>query len=82
MITADELANIRLFSTLEAKELEYLASTVEDIRLIEGEYLVHEGDERALFVIVEGMTELTKVMNGVERVVATRTPGELLARFP
>lgn len=82
MITADELANIRIFSTLEATELEYLASTVEDIRLIEGEYLTHEGDERALFVIVEGMTELTKVMNGVERVVATRAPGELFGEVP
>jgi thioredoxin reductase (NADPH) len=82
VITADELANVRLFSTLETKELEYLASAVEDLSLIEGEYLVHEGDERALFVIVEGMTELTKVMNGVERVVATRAPGELFGEVP
>jgi thioredoxin reductase (NADPH) len=82
VITEEELANIRLFSTLEAKELEYLANTVEDLRLVEGEYLVHEGDERALYVIVEGMTELTKVMNGVERVVATRAPGELFGEVP
>jgi thioredoxin reductase (NADPH) len=82
VITADELARIRLFSTLEAKELEYLANNVEDLRLIEGEYVVHEGEERALYVIVEGMTELTKVMNGVERVVATREPGELFGEVP
>jgi thioredoxin reductase (NADPH) len=82
VITAAELANIRLFSTLDAKELDYLASTVEDLRLIEGEYLVREGDERALFVIIEGMTELTKVLNGVERVVATRAPGELFGEVP
>jgi thioredoxin reductase (NADPH) len=82
VITAAELANIRFFATLEAKELEYLAGTVEDLRLIEGEYLVREGDERALFVIIEGMTELTKVINGVERVVATRAPGELFGEVP
>jgi thioredoxin reductase (NADPH) len=82
VITADELAKIRLFSTLEAKELDYLANTVEDLRLVEGEYLVHEGDERALYVILEGMTELTKVVNGVERVVATREPGELFGEVP
>jgi thioredoxin reductase (NADPH) len=82
VITADELAKIRLFSTLEAKELDYLANTVEDLRLVEGEYLVHEGDERALYVIVEGMTELTKVVNGIERVVATREPGELFGEVP
>lgn len=82
MITVDELANIQLFSTLSPEALEYLANTVEDIRLIEGEYLTHEGDERALYVIVEGMTELTKFMNGIERVVATREPGELFGEVP
>lgn len=82
MITPDELLKIQLFSKLDGKALEYLANSVEDIRLIEGEYLTHEGDERALYVIIEGMTELTKVMNGVEHVVATRAPGELFGEVP
>jgi thioredoxin reductase (NADPH) len=82
MITVDELASIKLFSTLEPKALDYLANNVEDIRLIEGEYVVREGDDRALFVIVEGITELTKIINSIEQVVATREPGELFGEVP
>jgi thioredoxin reductase (NADPH) len=82
MITVEELASIKLFSTLEPKVLDYLANNVEDIRLIEGEYVVREGDDRALFVIVEGFTELTKIINGIEQIVATREPGELFGEVP
>jgi thioredoxin reductase (NADPH) len=82
VITIDELADIPLFADLTTNELEYLASSVEDIRLTPGEYLSHEGEERALFVIVEGMTELTKVVGGVERFVASRLPGELVGEVP
>ena len=82
MITVDELAQLKLFSTLEPKALDYLVNNVEDIRLIEGEYVVREGDDRALFVIVEGVTELTKIINSIEQVVATREPGELFGEVP
>jgi len=82
VITVDELTNIPLFSALAEKELEYLASSVEDIRLIPGEYVSHEGEERALFVVVEGKAEITKVVNGVERVIATRLPGQLIGEIP
>ena len=47
---------------------------VEDIRLVAGEYFAHEGDERALFVVVEGRAEITKVVNGEERVIGVRRP--------
>ena len=57
------------------KELDYLAGSVEDIHLIPGEYVSHEGEERALFVVVEGKAEITKVVNGVERVIGVRLPG-------
>jgi thioredoxin reductase (NADPH) len=77
VITADELAAIPLFSTLAENELEYLAGSVEDIRLIPGEYVAHEGEGRFLAVVVEGKTELTKLVNGVERVIGIRLPGEL-----
>ena len=76
MITADELAAIPLFSTLTENELAYLAGSVEDIRLVPGEYVAHEGEGRFLVVVIEGKTELTKVVNGVERVIGVRLPGE------
>ena len=82
MFTIEELATIPLFSELGEKELEFLAGAVEDIHLIPGEYVAHEGDGRFLAVVVEGTTELTKVVNGVERVIGVRGPGELGGEVP
>ena len=82
MITVDELATIPLFSTLGKNELEYVASSVEDIRLIPGEYVAHEGEGPALFVVVEGGTELTKVVNGVEVALDVRLPGGFFGGNP
>ena len=82
MFSIDELATIPLFSTLGEKELEYLAGAVEDIHLIPGEYVAHEGDGRFLAVVVEGKTELTKLVNGVEQVIGVRLPGELGGEIP
>ena len=82
MFTIEELATIPLFSELGEKALEYLAGAVEDIHLIPGEYVAHEGNARALAVVVEGTAELTKVVNGVERVIGVRGPGELGGEVP
>ena len=75
MFTIDELVTIPLFSALEEKALDYLAGEVEDIHLTPGEYVAHEGEVRALAVVVEGKTELTKLVNGVEQVIGVRLPG-------
>ena len=82
MITVDELAQIPLFACLAPKELEYLARTVPDIRLVPGEYIAHEGDSRSLFVIVDGQAEVTKLVDGVERVLGPRGPGSLFGEVP
>ena len=82
MFTIDELATIPLFSALGEKELEFLAGAVEDIHLIPGEYVAHEGDGRFLAVVVEGKTELTKLVNGVEQVIGVRLPGEVGGEIP
>src|SRR5258707_1177552 len=82
MFTIEELATVPLFSALEDKALEYLAGEVEDIHLTAGEYVAHEGDGRALAVVVEGKTELTKLVNGVEHVIGVRLPGELGGEVP
>jgi thioredoxin reductase (NADPH) len=82
MFTIEELATVPLFSELEEKALEYLAGEVEDIHLTPGEYVAHEGEGRALAVVVEGKTELTKLVNGVEQVIDVRLPGELGGEIP
>jgi len=83
MFTRDELRAIPLFSELEEKELDYLANTSADIRVLPGEYVVHEGEtHRALFVTAEGRLQATKFTDGVERVVGVREPGELFGEVP
>lgn len=82
MIHPDELTAIPLFADLTPEQLDLLARSVEDIALLPGEFAVHEGDERALFVVVEGLVELTKNVNGVERVIGPRGPGELYGEVP
>ncbi|OBJ22534.1 FAD-dependent oxidoreductase [Mycobacterium colombiense] len=82
MFTIEELATIPLFSTLTDKELEYLAGAVEDIHLVAGEYVGHEGEGRSLAIVVEGKAELTKLVNGVEEVIGERLPGEVGGEIP
>jgi thioredoxin reductase (NADPH) len=82
MFTIDELATIPLFSALEDKALEYLAGEVEDIHLMPGEYVAHEGESRALAIVVEGKAELTKLVNGIEQVIGVRLPGDLGGEIP
>jgi thioredoxin reductase (NADPH) len=82
MITVEGLRGIPIFAPLPAETLEYVAGAVEDIHLVPGEYFAHEGDERALFVVVEGGAEITKVVNGEERVIGVRTPGRFFGEVP
>jgi thioredoxin reductase (NADPH) len=83
MFDRDELRAIPLFSQLGDRELDHLAKTGADVRLLPGEYLVHEGDSRrVLFFLVEGRVEVTKVVDGAERVVGIRTPGEVFGEVP
>ncbi len=83
MLTRDDLDAIALFSELADEQRDYLGKTSADIRLLPGEYVLHEGEARpALFVLVEGRVEVTKLVDGVERVVGTRAPGESFGELP
>lgn len=82
MISAAELLAVPLFAGLAADQLDLVARGVEDIALLRGEYVAHEGDERALFVVVEGRVDLTKEINGAERVIGPRGPGEVYGEVP
>ncbi len=82
MITADALRALPVFSAVPDEGLAYLAGAVEDIRLAPGEYFAHEGDDRALFVVIEGQAEITKVVGGAERVIGRRAPGQFFGEVP
>jgi thioredoxin reductase (NADPH) len=82
MITAEELRGIKAFAQLPQEAIDYLATSVEDIHLTPGEYFAHEGDDRAFFVVIDGRAELTKVVNGEERVIGERRPGMFFGEVP
>ncbi|WP_255820916.1 cyclic nucleotide-binding domain-containing protein [Agromyces endophyticus] len=82
MITTDELRAIPAFARLAPEAIDYLVRSVEDIHLVPGEYFAHEGDERALFIVIDGRAELTKVVNGEERVIGERVPGRFFGEVP
>ena len=68
MVTADEIGR-RAVRGAPAEQRERLSRAAADIRLVAGEYAVHEGDERALFVVLEGRMETIRLVDGIERVV-------------
>jgi len=67
MLTVEDIRAIPPFSELGPRELEHLAHKAADIHLAPGEYAVHEGEERALFVVLAGRIEVTKRIDGIER---------------
>jgi thioredoxin reductase (NADPH) len=82
MLTTDDLAAVPLLAGLPPAELTRLASTSADIHLAPDEFLVHEGDPPALFVVIAGKLELSKTMGGVERAIAIRLPGTVYGEVP
>src|SRR5256885_3574705 len=83
MFTSDELRAVPLFSELADKELDHLAKARAGLRLLRGEYVIHEGDPgRVLFVLLESLVEVTKVVDGAERVVGVRRAGEVFGEVP
>ena len=82
MLSVDELAVIPLFSGLERAELGRLAQNCADIHLAPGEYAVHEGDERAIFIVLAGRIEVTKRIDGVERTIGWRAVNQFFGEVP
>jgi thioredoxin reductase (NADPH) len=82
MVTADDIGRIEIFACLEEADRERLARAAADISLVPGEYAAHEGDERALFGVLDGRMEAVKVVDGIDRVVGERAPGEIFGEVP
>jgi thioredoxin reductase (NADPH) len=82
MVTADEIAQVPLFDALSAADRERLSRACADIQLAAGEYAVHEGDERALFVVLDGRLEVVKVVDGIDRILGERLPLAVCGEVP
>jgi thioredoxin reductase (NADPH) len=82
MITPDDLPAIPVLASVPAGDLASLARGAGDLRLCAGEYAAHEGDERSLFVVLAGHIEVTKLIDGIERVIGQRAPGQIFGEVP
>ena len=76
------MARVSVFAGLSEQEHERLAHAAADITLLPGEWAAQEGEERALFALLEGRVEAVKVVDGIERVVGTRSPGDVFGEVP
>jgi thioredoxin reductase (NADPH) len=81
MVTAEEVARVAMFADLAAAERVQLSRVVADISLVPGEFAVHEGDERALFGVLEGRLEVLRLVDGVASVVGERKPGDVFGEM-
>jgi thioredoxin reductase (NADPH) len=82
MLTTDEIRGLSVFANLDAAELDRLSRMSADIRLQPGEYAVHEGEVRALYILLDGRCEVTKTIEGIERVIGERCADELFGEVP
>jgi thioredoxin reductase (NADPH) len=82
VVTADELGRVKVFAALSEADRERLSRVAADISLVPGEYAAHEGDERALFAVLEGHIEAVKLTDGIVRVIGARNPGDVFGEVP
>jgi len=82
MVTADDIRRVDIFADLDRQACERLSRAAADISLATGEYAAHEGAERALFALLDGRIEAVKVVDGIDRVVGERRPGDIFGEVP
>ncbi|HZO34504.1 MAG TPA: FAD-dependent oxidoreductase [Gaiellaceae bacterium] len=82
MLTADDLAGVTIFASLGEDARKQVARAAADIRLSEGEWAAPPGSERALFGLIDGRIEAVQVVDGIERIVGERRPGDIFGEVP
>jgi thioredoxin reductase (NADPH) len=82
VVTGEDVRRVRVFADLESPACERLSRAAADISLASGEYAASEGDDPALFGLLEGRIEVVKVVDGIERLVGERQPGDLIGEVP
>jgi thioredoxin reductase (NADPH) len=82
MISAQQLRSIPLFATLPDNEAETLAARLADVRLREGDWLIHEGEQPSFFLLIEGSLEVRKMVHGTERRISAFHAGDYFGEVP
>ena len=82
MITAEMLCDLPIFAAFDDDARAEIARKAADLHVLAGEYLVHEGDEAAFFVILHGEMQVTKRVGPAEVVLAERGRGDFFGESP
>jgi thioredoxin reductase (NADPH) len=82
VVTAEDIAAVTVFSTLDSEARERLARVAADLSLAPGEFAANAGDDRALFAVLDGLIEPVKSVDGIDRVVGERQPGDVFGEVP
>jgi thioredoxin reductase (NADPH) len=82
MITPDLLKDVPLFAEVPATELATIAGRAADIQLRDGEWLIHEGEAPAFFILLSGRLAVSKSFGGIERVITEYEPGSFFGELP
>jgi thioredoxin reductase (NADPH) len=82
VVTPEEVGRVALFTALDDAQREQLSRVAADVSLVAGEYAAHQGAERALFAVLEGRIEPVRLVDGIERVVGERHPGDVFGEVP
>ncbi len=82
MITPELLRTVPLLAELNEADLQSVAMIAADIWLQADEWLVHEGEIPAFFVLLSGEIEVTKTVGGVEQFLDHYYPGEFFGEVP
>src|SRR5258706_11336137 len=82
MITTDDVGRVAVFAEFDTAQRERLARAAADVSLVAGEFAANQGDERALFAVLEGRIEAVRAVDGIDRVLGERLPGDLFGEVP
>jgi thioredoxin reductase (NADPH) len=82
MVTAEEIGTVRVLAALDTDARARLSRVSADISLEPGEYVANQGDDRALFGVLEGRIEVVNSVDGVESIVGERRPGDIIGEVP
>jgi len=82
MVTAEEIRAVKVFECLDEVACERLARVAADLNLVPGEFAAEEGAEPALFAVLDGRIEATRSVDGIDRVLGERLPGDVFGEVP
>jgi thioredoxin reductase (NADPH) len=82
VVTPEEIGAVTLFADLDLAQREQLSRVAADVSLVAGEFAAHEGAERALFAVLSGRIEPVRLVDGVERALGERLPGDVFGEVP